>query len=206
MMALEEIQAVTARIASIDQRMQQLATGLTSAPALGTALSTPLGGTTAGAGTQPFDQVLGRTMATASASVGLSTSPAVTVGSPTSPTVDRALDFASQQLGDPYVFGAEGPDAWDCSSLVQSSFRSAGVELPRTASEQARAGTAVPVDRAAVRPGDLIFMRGGQPTHDLGHVGIAISAEEFVVAPHRGANVQVQAIPWSRVQRVRRVA
>ena len=186
-MALEEIQAITARIAALDQRLQQLAGGTPT-------LAPPGGNRAVG----DFNQLLGRQMATTSAPRVLNQASSSTVGG--------ALDFAAEQLGDPYVFGANGPDAWDCSSLVQASFESTGVSLPRTASEQAQAGTAVPVDRAAIRPGDLVFLRGGKPTHDLGHVGIAVSADEFIVAPHSGANVQVQTIPWSRVQRIRRVA
>jgi cell wall-associated NlpC family hydrolase len=191
-MALEEIQAVSARMAALDQRMQQLSGG--------TALMAPAKGVAA----TDFDQILGQNMARTSRS-GMT--PASAVGTTSnSPTVERALDFAGEQLGDPYVFGAEGPDAWDCSSLVQAAFQRGGVTLPRTASEQAQVGTSVPVDRNAIKPGDLVFLRGGKPAHDLGHVGIAVSADQFIVAPHTGATVQVQDIPWSRVQRVRRVA
>jgi cell wall-associated NlpC family hydrolase len=192
-MAVEEIQAVTARIAALDQRLQQLGGG-GSAPGLPLGLALRSTGTNLAV--KDFNQVLDRSMATSR--------PLLT--SANSPTIDTALRYATRQIGDPYVFGSDGPDTWDCSSLTQASFQSAGVSLPRTASEQAQAGTAVPVDRNAIRPGDLVFMRGGKPAHDLGHVGIAISADEFIAAPHSGESVQVQAIPWSRVQRIRRVA
>jgi cell wall-associated NlpC family hydrolase len=199
-MALEEIQAISARMASLGQLVQQLTgtpavlgTPLGANNALGpSTLSTPLSGN--GSATN-FGEILGRNVATSGLVVGQS--------SPS--TVNTALQYASEQIGDPYVFGANGPDAWDCSSLVQAAYQQAGIALPRTAAEQAQAGTAVAVDRDAIRPGDLVFMHGGSPPHDLGHVGIAISADQFIVAPHSGEKVQVQSIPWSRVQRIRRV-
>ncbi|MCU1344001.1 MAG: glycoside hydrolase [Acidimicrobiia bacterium] len=149
-----------------------------------------------GASVDGFNQLLDRSLAASTISMSQSNTS----------TLDRVLNFAAQQVGDPYVFGANGPDAWDCSSLVQAAYRQAGVTLPRTAEEQAHSGVAVPVDRQAIKPGDLVFMRGGVPAHDHGHVGIAISATQFIVAPHTGAKVQVDDIPWNRVQAIRRVA
>jgi cell wall-associated NlpC family hydrolase len=119
---------------------------------------------------------------------------------------DTALNFASAQLGDRYVFGSNGPDTWDCSSLVQTAYARAGIDLPRTAAEQATAGVAVDPSPSRVKPGDLIFTHGGKPAHDFGHVGIAISSTEYIVAPHSGDVVKAIAIPWSRVQGVRRVS
>ena len=98
-------------------------------------------------------------------------------------TAGRVLAFASAQVGDPYVYGATGPDAWDCSSLVRAAFAKAGLALPRTAAEQydfARARGFVragPPDVAALRPGDLLFSRGTIPRAAadgelIGHVAI----------------------------------
>lgn len=74
----------------------------------------------------------------------------------------QVVDFAAAQKGKPYVWGANGPDGFDCSGLTQEAFRSVGVELPRISDEQGRAGTSV--SAADAEPGDLV--------HWPGHVGI----------------------------------
>ena len=76
-----------------------------------------------------------------------------------------ALDFARTKLGGPYVWGGEGPTGYDCSGLVQASFASVGVSLPRTAREQCQAGT--PVDASQAQAGDIVCW--GSPTY---HVAI----------------------------------
>ena len=83
--------------------------------------------------------------------------------------VRTVLAFAAAQVGDRYVLGANGPDSWDCSSLVQAAFWAAGVALPRTAAAQygwleARGQLATgPVRLVSLRPGDLLFSRGAEP-------------------------------------------
>ncbi|MDA0565439.1 NlpC/P60 family protein [Streptomonospora sp. S1-112] len=79
-----------------------------------------------------------------------------------------ALDFIYAQIGDSYSMGANGPDVWDCSSLVQAAWAEAGVSLPRTTYDQVNAGT--PVSWDAMQPGDLIFFYGG-PDHVGMYVG-----------------------------------
>nr|WP_246422120.1 C40 family peptidase [Nocardiopsis mwathae] len=79
-----------------------------------------------------------------------------------------ALDFVYAQIGDAYRLGANGPDVWDCSSLVQAAWRQAGVSLPRTTFDQVNAGKRVSWDN--MRPGDLIFFYGG-PSHVGMYVG-----------------------------------
>jgi cell wall-associated NlpC family hydrolase len=79
-----------------------------------------------------------------------------------------ALDFIYAQIGDSYSMGANGPDTWDCSSLVQAAWREAGVNLPRTTYDQVNAGS--PVSWDAMQPGDLIFFYGG-PDHVGMYVG-----------------------------------
>jgi hypothetical protein len=96
----------------------------------------------------------------------------------------RALNAAKSQLGVPYVFGGETPGrAFDCSGLTQWSYRQAGVSIPRLAhSQQNMAGN---VNPAAAIPGDLIFF--GRPAH---HVGMYVSKNRMINAPHDGVPVQ----------------
>jgi hypothetical protein len=69
-----------------------------------------------------------------------------------------AIRYALAQLGKPYRWGAEGPNSFDCSGLVQSAYRAAGINLPRVSRQQYGAGRLVPL--SALRPGDLLFYAG----------------------------------------------
>jgi len=113
--------------------------------------------------------------------------------------------FALQQQGKPYVFATSGPDTFDCSGLVTAAYRKVGVEMPAYTFTQATYGRAVDPSTEAIKPGDLIFVRGGRPAKDLGHVGIALSATEWIQAPHTGDVVRVGPLPLDRVQVVRRI-
>lgn len=70
-----------------------------------------------------------------------------------------ALDAARSKVGAPYVWGASGPSAFDCSGLVQWAYRQAGVSVPRTSYEQAQSGT--PVSFEELQPGDVVLTNGG---------------------------------------------
>jgi len=76
---------------------------------------------------------------------------------------------------------------------------------PHRADIQVRYGRPVNWRRERIRPGDLLFLRGGRPAHDYGHVGIAVSATQWVHAPRTGDNVKRAAIPVNRLQVVRRI-
>jgi cell wall-associated NlpC family hydrolase len=110
--------------------------------------------------------------------------------------VQRALQFAVAQLGKPYVWGAEGPDTYDCSGLVQAAYAAAGVALPRTARPQYLATVPVPV--AAMVPGDLLFF-GPDPQrwNSIHHVGIYLGNGKMVHAPTTGDVVRVAPIWWA---------
>ncbi|MBB5996989.1 NlpC/P60 family protein [Streptomonospora salina] len=84
-----------------------------------------------------------------------------------------AVDFVYAQIGDAYSLGANGPDVWDCSSLVQAAWSQAGVSLPRTTYDQVNAGTSVSWD--ALQPGDLIFFYSGPS-----HVGMYVGGNKMV--------------------------
>jgi cell wall-associated NlpC family hydrolase len=110
--------------------------------------------------------------------------------------VARAVEFALAQLGKPYVWGAEGPDAYDCSGLVQAAYAAAGVALPRTARPQYLATVPVPV--AAMIPGDLLFF-GPDPGRwsSIHHVGIYLGRGLMAHAPTTGDVVRVAPIWWA---------
>jgi cell wall-associated NlpC family hydrolase len=108
-----------------------------------------------------------------------------------SPAQVRAfLKAALSRVGMPYVWGAAGPTAFDCSGLVQWSFAQAGVIMPRVAADQARTGPAVPVSQ--LQPGDLLFYRF-DPTAPgyISHVAIYLGKGLMLQAPQPGENVEI---------------
>jgi peptidoglycan DL-endopeptidase CwlO len=114
----------------------------------------------------------------------------------------RAVQYAKTKLGLPYVWGAQGPRAYDCSGLVRDAYRHAGISLPRTTYDLSTVGTAVP--RSEVREGDLVlsnFSASGRPEHVL----LAVSPTMVIEAPNPGGHVQYSSIPPGRIV-VRRVA
>ncbi|CAM5671228.1 MULTISPECIES: C40 family peptidase [Streptomyces] len=109
-----------------------------------------------------------------------------------------AVSYAYSKLGSPYVWGATGPDAFDCSGLVQAAYRSAGVALPRTTYAQIDAGRRVA--RSELLPGDLVFFYSG-----ISHVGIYVGNGQMVHAPNPSAPVRVAPIdemPFAGATRV----
>lgn len=114
-----------------------------------------------------------------------------TVGGLASVPVIRAfLQAAESRVGMPYVWGAAGPTSFDCSGLVQWSFRQAGVIMPRVAADQARTGPSVPVNR--LQPGDLLFYHT-DPTAPgyISHVAIYLGGGKMLQAPEPGMNVEI---------------
>lgn len=97
---------------------------------------------------------------------------------------------AKAKLGDPYVYGATGPKAFDCSGLVQEVYGETGIKIPRTSEEQWRFGTAVGANE--LQAGDLVFTAGSDGTaSNPGHVGMYDGAGGVIQAPHTGTDVQV---------------
>jgi len=111
-------------------------------------------------------------------------------GSPPAPVSGRAgeaVNFARAQLGDRYVYGAAGPDAWDCSGLTMMAWRAGGVSLPHSSSAQYSAGTHV--SRSQLQPGDLVFFYS-----PISHVGIYIGGGDMIHAPNPSERVQISPI------------
>jgi cell wall-associated NlpC family hydrolase len=114
----------------------------------------------------------------------------VTGGLASSKVLRTMLLAAESRLGMPYIWGANGPESFDCSGLVQWSFAQAGVVMPRVAADQARTGPAVPISRLA--PGDLLFYHT-DPTAPgyISHVAIYLGDGKMIQAPEPGMNVEV---------------
>ena len=108
----------------------------------------------------------------------------------TSPAQRRgALAFAIRQIGDPYVAGENGPDAYDCSGLTQAAYRSVGHAMIQYSVSQFAAGRKIPVGE--LQPGDLVFYAAD--TSDwttIHHVGIYEGGGIYVEAPHTGDYVK----------------
>ncbi|MFB9522307.1 C40 family peptidase [Streptomyces cremeus] len=92
--------------------------------------------------------------------------------------------FARAQVGDAYVMGSTGPNAWDCSGLTQAAFRSIGVDLPRVSQSQSTAGTQVGLNN--LKPGDILYWGGAGSAY---HVGIYVGGGNFVGAQNSGTGV-----------------
>lgn len=92
-----------------------------------------------------------------------------------------AINYATAQIGKPYQWGATGPNSFDCSGLVQSAYRVAGINLPRTSYAMLTVGKAITF--AELEAGDLCFP-------DPGHVQLYIGGGQIIEAPHSGAYVR----------------
>ncbi|MFE3196314.1 NlpC/P60 family protein [Nocardia sp. NPDC059240] len=106
---------------------------------------------------------------------------------------DRAsviLAFACAQLGQPYVWGGDGPQVnggWDCSGLTKAAYAAAAITLPRTAQAQYEAGP--PVSEDQLRPGDLVFYGTADNIH---HVGLYLGNQKMLNAPTFDVPVRIQ--------------
>lgn len=118
---------------------------------------------------------------------------------PVVPASLRAVRAALSKLGAPYVWGAKGENgAFDCSGLIQWSYRQAGVALGPDTYSQIREG--VPVPRA--QAGDIVFPANELGLRGPGHVVLAISESQAVEAPGRGMSVRVIPLPSGPIRRV----
>jgi cell wall-associated NlpC family hydrolase len=109
----------------------------------------------------------------------------------------RALRAALTRQGAPYIWGATGPGTFDCSGLVQWSYRQAGVILPRGSWDQAKVGTAVV---SGLQPGDLIGLYS-----PVSHIGMYVGNGLYINAPQSGDVVKVARVPWQDVTAIRRI-
>nr|WP_091199889.1 C40 family peptidase [Micromonospora narathiwatensis] len=108
-----------------------------------------------------------------------------------------AIKTACGKVGRPYVWGATGPNSFDCSGLTQYAYKAAGIYLTHFTGAQWKEGK--PISRDEARPGDLVFFYS-----DLHHVGLYLGGGLMVHAPRTGKPVQVSQISYQPVAGFRR--
>lgn len=119
-----------------------------------------------------------------------------------SPATQRFINIAKAQIGSPYVFGAEGPNAFDCSGLIYYALKKAGVDAPRLTAEGYRQHYASSkVDRAHLKPGDLVFYyypntRGIGPGH-ASHIEIYLGHGMTMGTDNPSEGARVEPIDWN---------
>jgi cell wall-associated NlpC family hydrolase len=112
--------------------------------------------------------------------------PVVDPGGPGHPEI---VALAQRELGDPYVFAAAGPSAFDCSGLTMYCYAQIGIFMPHAATAQQQMSTPVPIN--ALLPGDLVFFGGPGASY---HVGIYAGGGSMIHAPHTGDVVRYGSI------------
>ncbi|WP_343444010.1 C40 family peptidase [Micromonospora schwarzwaldensis] len=122
------------------------------------------------------------------------------------PRALAAVRYALAQLGDPYLWAAEGPDRFDCSGLMLASYQSAGYRgLPRVSRDQYFATRARTVSPTTLLPGDLLFFASGGSWTSIHHVAMYIGNGKMVEAPRTGDVVKISVVRWSRLYAATRV-
>jgi cell wall-associated NlpC family hydrolase len=124
------------------------------------------------------------------------------------PRALAAVRYALAHLGDPYVWGAEGPHQFDCSGLVWAAYRSPGADyydLPRVAADQYYATRTREVPPTALLPGDLVFFATNSSWTSIHHVGMYIGGGMMVQAPTTGDVVKVSPVQWSHLYAATRI-
>ncbi|MEU8334406.1 NlpC/P60 family protein [Micromonospora tulbaghiae] len=122
------------------------------------------------------------------------------------PRALAAVRYALAQLGDPYLWAAEGPDRFDCSGLMLASYQAAGYRgLPRVAKDQYFATRSRTVSPNALLPGDLLFFASGSSWTSVHHVAMYIGNGKMVEAPRTGDVVKISVVRWSRLYAATRV-
>jgi cell wall-associated NlpC family hydrolase len=101
------------------------------------------------------------------------------------------IAFATAQIGDAYVMGSTGPNAWDCSGLVQAAYKQIGVDLPRVSQDQSTAGTQVSLSN--LQPGDILYWGSSGSAY---HTAIYVGGGQFVGAQNPGSGVVMKSLDW----------
>ena len=110
-------------------------------------------------------------------------------GTVSSSRVQAVINMVKRQVGKPYVYGAAGPNSFDCSGLTYYCYKNAaGINLNRSSAAQASNGRYV--SKSELKPGDLIFFNSG--TNRIRHVGMYVGNGQFIHAPSPGKSVKYE--------------
>lgn len=116
---------------------------------------------------------------------------------PSNPSGDAIVAYAKSFLGYRYVYGAAGPNAFDCSGFVQYVYKHFGYSLNRTATTQSKNGVAV--SKSNLQPGDIIIFKNTAKTA-IGHVGIYIGNNQFIHASNSRTGVIISSLATKAYQ------
>lgn len=105
---------------------------------------------------------------------------------------EAAIAFARAQLGEPYVWGAEGPSSWDCSGLTMGAWAAGGVSLPHYSVAQYQDST--PISVGDLRPGDLVFWSSSSSSSGIFHVALYTGDGMMIHAPRTGRPVTEESM------------
>lgn len=136
------------------------------------------------------------------AKTGTLDTPVAATPAPTTPApaaspagVAAALAFARAQIGEPYVWGAAGPNSWDCSGLTMKAWQQGGISLPHYSVAQYQDST--PIALGDLQPGDLVFWGTTSRPGSIHHVALYAGNGMIIQAPHTGASVdEVSMYSW----------
>ena len=107
--------------------------------------------------------------------------------------LDKVLSTVKAQVGKPYVYGAAGPNSFDCSGLTYYAYKKAGIYLNRTSRDQANNGKHV--SKSNLKAGDLVFFNSG--TNSIKHVGMYVGNGKFIHSPSPGKSVRYESLSTS---------
>jgi cell wall-associated NlpC family hydrolase len=116
--------------------------------------------------------------------------PGLPVPAGTSAGAKAAIDVARKQLGEPYLWGAAGPDSWDCSGLTMMAWRQGGISLPHYSAAQYQQTKHLTIGQ--LKAGDLVFW--GTSPNTIHHVALYIGSGQIIQAPKTGDVVKVSSL------------
>ena len=103
---------------------------------------------------------------------------------------EKLVNLAKSKLGCRYVWGATGPNTFDCSGLTSWCYKQLGISIPRTSLAQSKSGKAV--NKSDLQPGDLIFWK--TTSAEVGHVGMYVGNGQFIHAPNKSKPVKYDSL------------
>jgi cell wall-associated NlpC family hydrolase len=118
---------------------------------------------------------------------------------PANQAAAKAIAYAQQQLGKPYIWGGNGPVGYDCSGLVQQAYLAAGIQLPRVAADQYHAGSMLPVEQA--QPGDLVFLATDKSNPaTIHHVAMYLGDHKIIEAQDFGIPIHIRPFSFTEAE------